>query len=130
MRFFTFLFCILISFVADLNAQQLEIKCGTNTITIDSTTKVQRSFFECDSMSFRVTNLQGEYSLSFAKLNKKKPPMVLKGSATDNKPFKLYSTFLTTDYDDVKYLIVVISQNNKYVKGYKLLLNYRFDSYK
>lgn len=56
--------------------------------------------------------------------------MVLKGSATDNKPFKLYSTFLTTDYDDVKYLIVVISQNNKYVKGYKLLLNYRFDSYK
>jgi hypothetical protein len=115
--------------VAELKAQQLEVKCGKNTIIIDSSTKVQRNFFECDSISFRVTNLQGEYSLSFAKLNKK-TPMVLKGSAANNKPFKLFSTFLTIDYDDLKYLIVVISQNNKYVKGYKLLLNYRSDSYK
>ncbi len=130
MKFFTLLFLALWAFTESTNAQQLKVKCGNNAITIDSAAQVQKYFFEYDSISFIIPDLQGEYSLSFAKLSKKNPPMVFKGTATNDKPFKLYSTFVTVNYDDAQKLIIVVSKNDKFVKSYRLILNLSVDSYK
>jgi hypothetical protein len=112
-----------------VKAQQLVIKCGNNSITIDSSAKVQESFFNCDSIGFMVTGMQGEYKLNISKLGKKNPPMVMPGKTIDRKYFKLYSWFLTDRYEDVTDLIVTISKDEKFVKSFKIKLNYKQETY-
>ncbi|MFN3444274.1 MAG: hypothetical protein ACK44D_00920 [Bacteroidia bacterium] len=126
--FLTFILLFTLSFKS-VKAQQLIIKCGNNSITIDSTAKMQESFFSCDSIGFMVTGLPGEYKLNISKLGKKNPPMIMPGKASDNKYFKLYSWFLTDKYEDVTDLIVTISKDGKYVKHFKIKLNYKQDTY-
>lgn len=58
-------------FYKNANARQLVIKCGDNNITIDSTTKMQESFFSCDSIGFMIIGLQGEYKMQLSIINKK-----------------------------------------------------------
>lgn len=130
MKFFTPIISAIIFWSTQLNAQQLEIKCGTNTITIDSATKVQRSFFECDSIRFRVTNLQGEYTLKIVRISKQDYPRYIKGGGNNKNGYLLSNGFITQNYDKVRTLVINVSQNEKYVKSYKLLLNYSVDSYK
>ncbi len=113
----------------NVKAQQLIIKCGSNIINIDSTAKMQQSFFDCDSIGFMVTGMQGEYKLNISKLGKKNPPMIMAGKTSDKKYFKLYSWFLTDRYEDVTDLIVTISKDGKYVKHFKIKLNNKQETY-
>ena len=129
MKYFLSLLLLSALSYKNVKAQQLVIKCGNNSITIDSTAKMQQSFFDCDSISFMVTGMLDEYKLNISKISKVNHPMVTSGKTSHNKYFKLYSWFLTDRYEDVTDLIVTISKDGRFIKSFKIKLNYKQETY-
>ncbi len=110
-------------------AQQLVIKCSDNSITIDSTTKMQKSFFSCDSIGFMIIGLQGEYKMQLSIINKKMSAWVDKVKQNNTSTYYLDSRKITEDYINNTDIIVNVKQDDKLVKLFKIKLNYKQETY-
>lgn len=129
MKYFLALIIVLNLSNKCLKAQQLIIKCGNNSITIDSTAKIQESFFNCDSVGFMIIGLQGEYKMQLSIINKKMFAWMNDVKQNNTDTYYIDGKKLTDDYKNISNIMVNVSKDGKFVKLFKIKLNYKQETY-
>lgn len=129
MKYFLALIVVLTLSNRCVKAQQLIIKCGNNSFTVDSTAKMQESFFNCDSIGFMVTGIKGEYKIQLSIINKKMFAWVNNVKQNNTDIYYLESKKVTDDYKNVTDIIVNLSKDGNFVKLFKIKLNYKQEAY-
>ncbi len=129
MKYFLAPFVLLALSFNSVKAQQLIIKCGNNSITIDSTAKMQESFFSCDSIGFMIHGLQGEYKMQLSIVNKKMFAWMNDVKQNNTSTYYLDSKRITDDYKNTTDIMVNVSKDGKFVKSFKIKLNYKQETY-
>lgn len=129
MKYFLALLVLLALSYKNVKAQQLIIKCGNNSITIDSIAKIQESFFSCDSIGFMVTGLPGDYKMQLSILNKKMFAWMNDVNQNNTNTYYLDSKKITDNYKNTTDIMINVSIGGKFVKLFKIKLNYKQDTY-
>jgi membrane-bound inhibitor of C-type lysozyme len=123
MKYFLALIVVLTLSNRCVKAQQLIIKCGNNSFTVDSTAKLQESFFSCDSIGFMVTGMQGEYKIQLSIINKKMFASMNDVKQNNTDTYYIDSKRITDDYKNTTDIMVNLSKGGKFVKLFKIKLN-------
>ena len=120
-----FLLLLLLSALSYKNAkaQQLVIKCASNSITIDSTAKLEKSFFSCDSVGIEIIKPNGAYEMQIVRMNKNNPAWVNRVMQKPNDVYNINSKIFSEDYQDIRKLIVTITDGKKFVKAFTIDFN-------
>jgi len=129
MKYFLALIIVLNLSNKCLKAQQLIIKCGNNSITIDSTAKIQESFFNCDSVGFMIIGLKGEYKMQLSIINKKMLAWMNDVRQNNTATYYIDGKKITDDYKNTTNIMVNVSKDGKFVKLFKIKLNYKQETY-
>jgi hypothetical protein len=109
-----------------VKAQQLFIKCGNISITIDSNAKIQESFFNCDSVGLEIIKPNGAYEMQIILINKNNPAWVNRVIQKPNEVYYINSRILKEDYQDARKLIVsIINNRRKFVKAFTIDFNHK-----
>jgi hypothetical protein len=129
MKYFLALLVLLALSYKNVKAQQLIIKCGNNSITIDSTARVEESFFNCDSVGIEIIKPHGTYEMQIIRMNKNNPAWVYRVEQKPKEAYYLNSRILAQDYQDVSNLIVSISRRGKFIKAFSIVFNYKQETH-
>lgn len=129
MKYFLTLIVLSALSYKSVKAQQLFIKCGNNSITIDSTAKIQESFFNCDSVGIEIIKPNGAYELQIIRMNKNNPAWVYRVEQKPKEAYYLNSRILAENYQDVSHLIVSISRRGKFIKAFSIVFNYKQETH-
>lgn len=123
MKYFFFLLLLSAFSYKNVKAQQLVIKCGSNSITIDSIAKLEKSFFNCDSVGIEIIKPNGAYQMQIVRMNKNNPAWVNRVIQKPNDVYYINSRIFREDYQDVRKLIVTITDGKKFVKAFTIDFN-------
>jgi hypothetical protein len=129
MKYFLALIVFLALSYKNVKAQQLIIKCGSNSTTIDSTAKMQQSFFDCDSIGFMVIGIPGEYKMQLIIPNKKMFAWMNDVIQNNTNTYYLDSKRITDDYKNTTDIMINVSKGGKFIKSFKIKLNYKQETY-